>query len=181
MDNGELIRDSWRRVGSSCSRNRRNSHYSVGAFSGDALMSIDWGLENGLATAAMSPGVRADEQGTRRPKWGQYETHGKAGEPPDLPKATKLRELYAAWLDATTQADQARIWQEMLKIWSEEVYTIGLVAGVLQPVVVSGKLRNVPEEANYNWDPGAHFGIYKPDGFWLDTQKTPASSAALTR
>jgi peptide/nickel transport system substrate-binding protein len=26
----------------------------------------------------------------------------------------------------------------------------------------------VPKEGIYNWDPGAHFGIYRPDTFWLD-------------
>ncbi len=181
----ELIRDSWRRVGVKLfSKPSQLTLFRRRVFSGDALMSIDWGIENGLATAEMSPWEFAPttQQQLEWPKWGQYmETGGKAGEPPDLPKASKLRELYSAWPDATTHADQARIWQDMLKIWCDEVYTIGLVAGVLQPVVVSDKLRNVPDEANYNWDPGAHFGIYKPDGFWLDTQKAPASSAALTR
>jgi peptide/nickel transport system substrate-binding protein len=32
----------------------------------------------------------------------------------------------------------------------------------------------------YNWDPGAHFGVYKPDGFWFDKGPAPAASAALT-
>jgi peptide/nickel transport system substrate-binding protein len=27
---------------------------------------------------------------------------------------------------------------------------------------------NVPEEAVYNWEPGAQFGIYRPDTFWFD-------------
>ena len=30
------------------------------------------------------------------------------------------------------------------------------------------ELRNVPVEGVYNWDPGAHFGIYQPDTFWWD-------------
>jgi peptide/nickel transport system substrate-binding protein len=181
----ELIRDSWRRVGIRLfSKPSQLTLFRRRVFSGDAVMSIDWGLENGLATAAMSPWEFAPttQQQLQWPKWGQYmETNGKAGEPPDLPKAVKLKELYGEWLDATTQPGQARIWHEMLKIWADEVYTIGLVAGVLQPVVVNDKLRNVPEEANFNWDPGAHFGIYKPDGFWFDTPKLPASSAAVTR
>jgi len=25
----------------------------------------------------------------------------------------------------------------------------------------------VPEKGFWNWDPGAHFGIYRPDTFWL--------------
>ena len=35
-----------------------------------------------------------------------------------------------------------------------------------QPIVLNARLRNVPEKAIYNWDPGAHFGIYRPDTFW---------------
>jgi peptide/nickel transport system substrate-binding protein len=38
---------------------------------------------------------------------------------------------------------------------------------VRQPVVISNRLRNVPKEAIYNWDPGAFFGIYRPDAFWF--------------
>ena len=56
----------------------------------------------------------------------------------------------------------------MLRIRAEQVYSIGTVAGVPQPVVVSDRLRNVPKKAVYSWEPGAHFGIYRPDSFWLD-------------
>ena len=68
----------------------------------------------------------------------------------------------------------------MLRLWADEVFSIGLVAGVQQPVVVNAQLRNVPEDGMYNWDPGAHFGLYKPDGFWFDQPPAPAASAALT-
>ena len=80
----------------------------------------------------------------------------------------RLKELYEAWLGAADAAERAQIWHEMLRIWADEVFSIGLVAGVLQPVVVNARLRNVPEEGMYNWDPGAHFGMYKPEGFWFD-------------
>ena len=67
----------------------------------------------------------------------------------------------------------------MLGIWAEEVFSIGTVAGVPQPVVVHAKLRNVPEEGMYNWDPGAFFGMYKPDRFWFDTSEKDEKSASL--
>jgi peptide/nickel transport system substrate-binding protein len=47
---------------------------------------------------------------------------------------------------------------------------------VPQPVVVSNRLNNLPEEALYNWEPGAHFGIYRLDGLWFSD--APAQSAA---
>jgi peptide/nickel transport system substrate-binding protein len=55
----------------------------------------------------------------------------------------------------------------MLEIHADQVFTIGLVSGVRQPVVVAKRLRNVPDEGLYNWDPGAFFGIYRPDTFWF--------------
>ena len=76
--------------------------------------------------------------------------------------------------------EHAAIWHEMLRIWADEVFSIGLIGGVLQPVVVNARLRNVPEDGIYNWDPGAHFGMYRPDGFWFDTPATPSASAALS-
>ena len=51
------------------------------------------------------------------------------------------------------------------------LFSIGLISSVLQPVVVADRLRNVPEEGIYNWDPGAHFGIYRPDTFWFAEKK----------
>jgi peptide/nickel transport system substrate-binding protein len=38
----------------------------------------------------------------------------------------------------------------------------------------------VPTDGIWNWNPGAHFGIYKPDGFWFDTGEPPRPSAELT-
>jgi peptide/nickel transport system substrate-binding protein len=150
-------------------------------FSGETLMSINKGIENGLATAAMSPSEFAptSQQQLQWPQWGQYyETKGKAGETPNLPSATRLKELYEDWLSTALQPDQSRIWHAMLQIWADETFSIGTVAGVLQPVVVSEKLHNVPEEGFYNWDPGAFFGVFKPDTFWLDTSDTHAKSAS---
>jgi peptide/nickel transport system substrate-binding protein len=179
----ELIRDSWRRVGIRLfTRPLQLTLFRRRVFSGQTLMSIDKGIENGLATADMSPWEFAPtaQQQLEWPKWGQYvETKGTAGEPPDLPAAQRLKELYDSWLNAATADERARIWHDMLKIWAEEVYSIGLIAGVEQPVVVSNRLRNVPVHGMYNWDPGAQFGVYKPDTFWFDD--APAASAVLSR
>jgi peptide/nickel transport system substrate-binding protein len=178
----ELIRDSWRRIGIRLfAKPLQLTLFRRRVFSGETLMSIDKGIENGLATPSMPPQEFApiNQQQLQWPKWGQYyETKGKAGEAPDLPPATRLKELYEDWLGAALPPDQSRIWHAMLQIWADQVFSIGTVAGVLQPVVVSEKLHNVPEEGFYNWDPGAFFGVFKPDTFWLDTSDTRAKSAS---
>jgi peptide/nickel transport system substrate-binding protein len=178
----ELIRDSWRRIGIRLfAKPLQLTLFRRRVFSGETLMSIDKGIENGLATAAMSPWELAptSQQQLEWPKWGQYyETKGKVGEAPDLPSAIRLKELFENWLGAAAEPDQSRIWHAMLQIWADEVYSIGTVAGVLQPVVVSDRLRNVPQEGIYNWDPGAFFGMYKPDGFWFGGSEISAKSAS---
>jgi peptide/nickel transport system substrate-binding protein len=177
----ELIRDSWQKIGVRVfSRPMQLTLFRRRVFAGQTLMSLDKGIENGLATADMSPWEFAPttQQQLEWPKWGQYvDTKGQAGEAPDLPAAVRLKELYETWLAAPAGAEHARIWHEMLRIWGDDVYSIGLVAGVQQPVVVNARLRNLPTEGAYNWDPGAHFGIYKPDGFWFDQPPAPAASA----
>ncbi len=64
-------------------------------------------------------------------------------------------------------AERERIWRRILEIHAEQVFTIGIVNSTLQPVVVNNRLRNVPAEGIYAWNPGAYFGIYKPDTFWF--------------
>ena len=84
-----------------------------------------------------------------------------------MPDAVRLVELLDEWYASLDDKRQEAIWHEMLRLHSDNLFTIGLVAGVRQPVVVNTNLRNVPIEGVYNWDPGAHFGIYEPDTFWF--------------
>jgi peptide/nickel transport system substrate-binding protein len=178
----ELIRDSWRHIGIKLfAKPSQLTLFRRRVFSGETLMSIDKGIENGLAHAGSSPWQFAptSQQQLEWPKWGQYyETKGLGGEPPDLPSAVRLRNLFDQWLGTAAPDQQTQIWRQILQIWADEVFSIGTVGGVLQPVVVSDNLRNVPEKGIYNWDPGAYFGIYKPDHFWLDIGPRAKSASA---
>jgi peptide/nickel transport system substrate-binding protein len=179
----ELIRDSWRHIGVRLfARPLQLTLFRRRVFAGETLMSMDKGIENGLANAAASPHEFAptSQEQLGWPKWGQYfETKGSAGRPPSLPAAVALEKLYEGWLGSVSPAQQAESWGRMLAIWADEVFSIGTVAGVLQPVVISDKLRNIPAKGIYNWDPGAYFGMYKPDQFWLE-EAAPQKSASAT-
>ncbi len=138
-------------------------------FAGETLMAIWFGLENGIPSADMSPWEFAPttQQQYQWPRWGQYyETRGAAGTPPDEPEAKRLLELYHAWRATRTTDERRALWHEILELYSAQVYSIGLVAGVPQPVAANERLRGLPEEAIFNWEPGAQFGIYRPDTFW---------------
>ena len=167
----ELIRDTWREVGIKLFAKPLQielMHNRI--FSGETMMAIDRGLQNGLANAEMSPAALApvQQEDWQWPRWGQYyETHGMSGETPDMPMGIELMNLEHDWMNATDFEARRSIWQRMLAIHADRVLTIGLCAEVPQPVVVSDQLRNVPEQGIYNFDPGAFFGVDKPDRFWF--------------
>jgi peptide/nickel transport system substrate-binding protein len=168
----ELVRDSWRDIGikiflkpmqRDVLRNR--------IFSGLVKMSMWFGLENGIPSPDSSPQELAptSQQQLQWPKWGQYvDTRGRAGEAVDMPQAKRLSALNKRWAEAPTRQDRKRIWTEMLDIYTKQLFSIGIISSVPQVVVAKKNLRNVPKKSIYNWDPGAHFGVYRPDQFWLD-------------
>ena len=168
----ELIRESWRLIGVRLfSKPLQREVFRNRIFAGKTVMSVWFGLENGLPTPDTPPVDFAptSQQQLEWPMWGQYvETGGKAGEPADMARAMELQELSKAWVDAPDRSERMRIWRRMLEIRAEETYTIGIVSNVPQPVVVNKRLRNVPAKGIYNFEPGAHFGIYRPAAFWFD-------------
>jgi peptide/nickel transport system substrate-binding protein len=167
----ELIADSWRKIGvklftkPSQLEVLRNRIYA-----GQTMMAIAKGVDNGIPTADMAPTefVPVDQNQYEWPKWGQYyQTGGTAGEKPDMPQPMQLMDLMTEWRTAKDTAARADAWHRILAIHADNVFTIGLINGTLQPVVVRSTLRNVPDEGIFSWDPGAHFGIYRPDTFWF--------------
>ena len=167
----EMIRENWREIGVKLfPKPTQREVLRNRVFSGEAQMSVWTGLENGLANPDTSPEELApvSQQQLQWPKFGQYfETSGKAGEAPDIAEAVELMKLNGQWRDAATRDERAKIWHRMLQIHAEQQFVIGVVSGVAQPVVVRNTLRNIPEKGIYNWDPGAFFGIYRPDTFWF--------------
>ena len=168
----ELISENWQAIGIRLfTKPSQRDIFRNRVFSGETHMSVWSGFENGVPTADMSPAELAPttQQSLQWPKWGQYyETSGRAGEPPDLPEARELMSLNDAWRATNSTAERKDIWLRMLDIHCEQQFTIGVIAGVVQPIIVNKRLRNIPEKATYNWDPGAHFGIYRPDTFWFE-------------
>ncbi|MFB0992038.1 MAG: ABC transporter substrate-binding protein, partial [Rhodospirillales bacterium] len=168
----QLITDSWRKLGIRLfTKPTRREVLRRRAMAGATTMSIWYGLENGVPTANSSPAQLTpsrDDQ-LQWPKWGQYQiTEGKSGEAAHYPPAVKLIELNKAWIGANSDDEREKIWHQILEINADQVFSIGLIAGIPQPVVVNNTLRNVPKKGVYNWDPGAHFGIYRPDTFWFE-------------
>lgn len=138
---------------------------------GQVVMAAWEGLDCGIPNADMPPNGFApvsDDQ-LQWPLWGaHYLSGGTAGQAPDLPAAQELLGLYRAWQAAPTTTDRAGIWDRILTLWGQQVFTIGTVNQVLQPVMRRDNLRNMPDDALYGFDPTAYLGVYMPDTFWLE-------------
>lgn len=168
----ELIRDSWQQLGIKLYINpSQREVFRQRVFSGHAMMSMFPGVDNGLPSAAMNPEEFAPvhQNQLQWPRWGQYfETNGELGEAPQLPEAQQLITLYKKWQKSTSNEIKTDIWHQMLDIHSQQVFSIGLINQVPQPIVVSNRLHGVPEKGVYSWAPTSYFGVYHPDTFWID-------------
>jgi peptide/nickel transport system substrate-binding protein len=167
----QIITDNWREIGvklvmrpldRDILRNR--------IYAGTTMAAVWFGWDNGIPQVFTSPSYLSPryQEFFAWPKWGQYyQSNGEVGEAPDMPEAQRLMELALAWDRATNDDERAAAWRKMLKIHADQVYGIGILAEAPQPVVVSNNLRNVPKKGIWAWDPGAHFGIHRPDEFFF--------------
>lgn len=172
-----LVADSWKKIGVEMVTRPQTREILRGRiYSGETMMTIWSGLENSLPDARSNPAELAclSQSVLWCPKFGQYrETGGKSGEPipESLAVVQELSDLAERWSRTADCREQERIWHRMLQIHTDFQYTIGVVTGVKQPVVVSSRVKNVPYEAVYSWEPYAFFGAYRPDSFWLEEKK----------
>lgn len=167
----ELVHDTWLEIGIKVfTRPSQREVFRNRVFSGETQMGVWSGVNNGIVTPSMSPFefVPTQQVQYQWPKWGQfYETDGQAGAQIDIPEALELFNLFKLWQTTEQTEVRTEIWEKILTINAEETYTIGIVCCTRQPVVITDALENVPEDAIYAWDPGAHFGVYLPDTFYF--------------
>jgi len=166
-----LITDHWKKIGIKLVvKPQSRENFRLRTFSGEAVMTAFAGATTAVPTIDTSPKefVPAQQGGLQWSQWGLFvESKGTKGEKCDLPAACALLEQLAAWERSIDPAARRAAWERILATHAEEQFTIGTVNGVLQPVVVSPKLRNVPKEALFAWHPGGFIGLYKPDTFWM--------------
>ena len=167
----ELVTDHWRKVGVALFiRTSQREVFRSRAMNGEIMMSMWSGMDNGVPTADMNPGQLApttDDQ-LQWPVWGShYLSHGKRGQSPDLPAAAELLGLAVRWRQTTDEAGRAEIWVAMLKLYTDQVFSIGFVNATPQPILTSKRLKNMPDEGFFGFDQTAYFGVYMPDTFWL--------------
>ncbi|MCO5732355.1 ABC transporter substrate-binding protein [Rhizobium sp. SSA_523] len=168
----ELVRDYWAEIGIRIFvRVSQRELLRRRLKGGDTIMTVGQGIDNGIATADMSPKELAPTTDGQQqwPLWGLHSLSGGSdGRAPDLPEAQHLLDLLTQWQNAQDVAEREQIWQRMLHTFTDQVFTIGTVNATLQPIVHARSLRNVPAEGLYGYDPLSYLGVYMPDTFWYD-------------
>ena len=166
----ELITDHFRQIGIALFiRNSQRDIFRSRVIGGDVMMSAWQGLDNGLPSADMPPNQLAPTSNDQLqwPVWGlHYLSVQKQGRPVDMPEVAALGQLLDDWAHTTTTEQRAKVWQKMLAIHADQIFSIGTVNGTLQPVVRAAGLQNVPEDGLYGFEPMSYLGVYMPDTFW---------------
>ena len=120
------------------------------------------GIVTAVPTVDTSPKEFAPttQGGLQWSRWGMFiESKGKQGEKCDMQQACVLLDYLRQWETSTDDATRRKAWDQILETNADQVFSIGTVNGILQPVVVGPKVRNVPKEGYWAWDPGGYIGL----------------------
>jgi peptide/nickel transport system substrate-binding protein len=166
-----VIAEYWKKVGiKMLAKPQTLENFRMRAFSGEAIMTAYAGFVTAVPTVDTDPREFAPtmQGGLQWSRWGMYvESKGQQGETCDMPSACKLMDYLREWETSTDAAGRRKAWDQILTTNADEVFSIGTVNGIRQPVVVGPKVRNVPKEGYHAWDPGGYIGLYQPDTFWI--------------
>jgi peptide/nickel transport system substrate-binding protein len=171
IDTMTLVVDQWKKVGiKALLKPQTAENFRLRTTSGEAVMTAYAGVTTAAPTVDTSPRefTPVMQGGLQWPKWGLYvESHGKQGEACDMEEGKKLLELLHKWELSIDAAERRKAWDEILAVNAEQVFSIGTVNSVHQPLTVGKKVHNVPEKGYWAWDPGGYIGLYQPDTFWI--------------
>jgi peptide/nickel transport system substrate-binding protein len=95
-----------------------------------------------------------------------YTTDGETGEEPteEVKKIIELSEVLATHPDEKVRADAGR---ELLEIHADQLWTVGTVGLGPQPIIISNKLKNVPEKGLWDWGL-RYMKTYNPMQFYME-------------
>jgi len=142
----EMVKKYWEAVGIKVAiQPVERSLYVTRATAGDLEIGV-WNFDRNAAVMS-DPGrlLGTVSDGPWAPLYGQwYSTGGKGGEEPK----GDIRRIYDLWDKITVTADETqrnRLFKEIINIHKRNIWMIGIVGELPQPVVVKSNFRNVPD------------------------------------
>jgi peptide/nickel transport system substrate-binding protein len=166
-----LIADHWKKIGiKMLFKPQTRENFRIRTFSGESMMAAYAGVVTAVPTANTSPKEFAPtmQGGLQWSRWGMFvETKGRQGEKCDVPEAMQLLDYVREWETSADVESRRKVWAKILELWTDQVFSIGTVNGIKQPIVVGPKVHNVPKDGYFAWDPGGYIGLYRPETFWV--------------
>ena len=142
----ELITDHWNKVGISLFiRTSQRDVFRSRAIAGEIMMAIWSGIDNGVPTADMNPGELAPDDGRPAAMAGlghalPDRTARRAQRRPS-PRSSSWSSCLKKWRGSAELAERTAIWHEMLALYTDQVFSIGIVNATLQPVVSARRMQ----------------------------------------
>ncbi len=168
----ELVRDHWAKIGLALfTRTSQRDVFRSRAMSGTIMMSIWFGIENGVPTADMTPSQLAptlDDQ-LQWPIWGMYYlSAGQEGSRARPARGRRAgRPAQPVGLDRRLPRSAKRSGTRCCRSTPSRSSRSASSTARCSRSCDSAKMQNVPERALYGFDPTSYLGVYMPDTFWL--------------
>ena len=152
LDAVQLVAENWTAVGVKTVVKTETRDLFWPRATGNEVQISVWGTDRGLEPFVDPIYVFPfDERSWMAPAYGTYyKTAGKQGIKP----TGKLAEAQALFDQMKSTTDQAKILdlgKQMIKMVTEEAWTISTVGSVPAPTIISNKMRNVPEKVTQDW------------------------------
>jgi peptide/nickel transport system substrate-binding protein len=166
----DMIAGYWRDIGIDAKPNQVDEQLRIARYQANELDMFVWHLDRTtdmlfpIDPIWFIPMLDGWSYGRLWEQW--YNTQGKRGErPPE--DVLKLYDIYEKMQETTSEKERIRLGRMILDAVARNLYVIGVVTDVPVPLVVSNRLRNVPEKGVIGWDT---FGIslYHPEQFFIE-------------
>ena len=176
----ELVTDHWRQVGIALFiRTSQRDVFRSRAMAGEIMMSMWSGIDNGVPTADMNPGALAPTM--------TISCNGRCGAPIINPTARSASSptwrkppSWSSWSSngaarpCMTNAQQCG--PRCSASTPSRCFRSASSTRTQQPVLCAARMKNLPGDALYGFEPTSYFGVYMPDTFWLDNRRLEACS-----
>jgi peptide/nickel transport system substrate-binding protein len=152
LDTIQLVAEAWNAVGVKSTVKTMTRDLYWPRATGNEVQIATWGTDRGLEPY-VDPiyVIPFDERSWMAPAFGTwYKSGGEKGVKPDG-KLAEGQELYNQFRNTVDPEEQLEIGRQLVKLATEEAWTISTVGVMPSPVVVKNNFRNVPETTTTDW------------------------------
>jgi len=152
LDATQLVAENWTAVGVKTAVKAMSRDLYWPRATGNEVQIATWSTDRGLEPFVDPIYIFPfDERSWMAPAYGTYfKTNGAQGIKP-TGKLAEAQQLYLTMKSTTDQAKLVELGKQMIKMATEEAWTIQTVGGIPNPTLVAVSMKNVPEKVTADW------------------------------